>query len=232
MGLRHRGNRAVLACIVAGVVYMTPGGTVTANGAGNLLPSPVVNIRLTAVEGLSDISKQALMAEAQSIWRRANVQLRWLGGGADDASGGALRVLVTPRAVSTPGHGSRWAVGELLRFEDSGAIAIASIAGAERIVIESQRYRVVDSPDGHEHRVGVVLGRAVAHEVGHYLLATNTHADEGLMRACIDAREFADLDARSFHLDDAAGAHIASMAAASLQATGQKSIVAFSYASR
>jgi len=30
---------------------------------------------------------------------------------------------------------------------------------------------------------GVLLGRAIAHELGHLLLATNTHAPEGLMRA-------------------------------------------------
>jgi hypothetical protein len=30
---------------------------------------------------------------------------------------------------------------------------------------------------------GVLLGRAIAHEVGHLLLGTNAHADSGLMRA-------------------------------------------------
>ena len=33
-----------------------------------------------------------------------------------------------------------------------------------------------DPPATHERRIGVVLGRAVAHEIGHYLLQTNTHA--------------------------------------------------------
>jgi hypothetical protein len=50
-----------------------------------------------------------------------------------------------------------------------------------------------------------VLGRALAHEIGHYLLATPTHAERGLMRATIDAREFADPGARTFALDDTAG---------------------------
>ena len=61
--------------------------------------------------------------------------------------------------------------------------------------------------------LGVVLGRAVAHEIGHYLLQTNTHASEGLMRASIDAREFADLRSRAFRLDEAAQAHLATLAA-------------------
>jgi hypothetical protein len=46
-----------------------------------------------------------------------------------------------------------------------------------------------------------VLGRAVAHEIGHFLLATVTHAESGLMRASIDAREFAGMDGAAFRLD-------------------------------
>jgi hypothetical protein len=44
-----------------------------------------------------------------------------------------------------------------------------------------------------------VLGRAVAHEIGHYLLATATHANRGLMRASIDASEFADPWRQNLH---------------------------------
>jgi hypothetical protein len=47
-----------------------------------------------------------------------------------------------------------------------------------------------------------VLGRAVAHEIGHYLLNTRGHARHGLMRARIDARDFADLRNGGFGLDD------------------------------
>jgi hypothetical protein len=50
-------------------------------------------------------------------------------------------------------------------------------------------------------RLGVVLGRAVAHEIGHFLLATPTHAASGLMRARIAAADFADLREGGFFLD-------------------------------
>ena len=64
-----------------------------------------------------------------------------------------------------------------------------------------------------DHRLGVVLGRAVAHEIGHYMLRTNTHATRGLMRARIASREFADLRSGSFRLDRAAEAYLATLAA-------------------
>jgi hypothetical protein len=68
-----------------------------------------------------------------------------------------------------------------------------------------------------DQRLGLVLGRAVSYEIGHYLLQTSTHATRGLMRARIDAREFADLRSGTFRLDRAAEAHMATIAAPSPQ---------------
>jgi hypothetical protein len=152
-----------------------------------------------------------MMREAQAIWDRGHVQLRWLTGSSEPGPGATLRVLVTPKAVASHGDGPSWTVGELLRFDGAGAIAVASITGAQRIVDESQRHRLLEVPAVEEYRLGVVLGRAVAHEIGHYVLRTNTHASSGLMRARIDAREFADLRAATFRLDPAAETHLAAV---------------------
>ena len=184
-----------------------------------------LNLRLTVSSELPGVSRKALINEAESIWRDARVRLRWLGGRAGPESGPALRILVTNRAVVTP-DGHRWAVGELLRFEDSSAIAMASISAAVRIVEQNKELRLDDVPAMRQYKLGVVLGRAVAHEIGHYLLATNTHSPYGLMRASIDAREFADLRTGTFRLDREALAHLA---ARSRQGT---SIDEFSYPSR
>ena len=56
-----------------------------------------------------------------------------------------------------------------------------------------------------ERRLGIVLGRAVAHEIGHALLGPG-HARHGLMRARIDAAEFVDLRDVGFDLDGAGSA--------------------------
>jgi hypothetical protein len=49
--------------------------------------------------------------------------------------------------------------------------------------------------------LGLILGRTVAHEMGHYLLNTDGHARRGLMRARIDADELADLRSGAFVLE-------------------------------
>ena len=171
-------------------------------------PTAILKLRLAISNELPGVSRKALVNEAESIWRDAGVQLRWLGGDTSSETGPVLKILVTYRAVVT-NEGHQWAVGELLRFEDSTAIAMASIPAALRIVEESQGLRLVDLPAARQYTLGIVLGRAVAHEIGHYLLDTNTHAPHGLMRASIDAREFANLRTGTFRLDRVAMAHLA-----------------------
>jgi hypothetical protein len=170
-----------------------------------------LNLRLAAWDGLSPLTRTTLATEAASIWRRSHVQLRWLTSTSAAAGLPTLRVLITPDSVATQAEGSRWPVGELLRVDSAVAVAVASVAGARRIVAESDHARVFETQEHQDYRLGLILGRAVAHEIGHFILGTNTHAAAGLMRATIDAREFAVLRTRAFDLDSEAAAHIAAL---------------------
>ena len=210
---RHGRGWLVLVGIVVGVTGTTPKAALPDPPVVDSTQFPILNLRLTASNELPGGSRRALVTETESIWREGHLRLRWLAGSASPDSGLTLRVLVTPRAATSTTDGHRWTVGELLRFEGSKAIAVASIIGAQRIVEESRQFRLLDLPAVHHYRLGIVLGRAVAHEIGHYVLHTNTHAPSGLMRANIDAREFADLRTGTFRLDRAAQEHLAAQAA-------------------
>jgi hypothetical protein len=198
----------VLASAVAGVSTFSADSPVL---LASTRPALVLNLRLTSTQVLPPVSAAALMAETSAIWG-GHIQLGWLTGDAVDDEATTLRVIVLARAVPPAGETSPWTVGELVRMEGARALAIASITGARRIV-EEARLPLIDLPAVHDRRLGVVLGRAVAHEIGHYLLRTSTHASHGLMRARIDAREFADLRSGPFRLDVAAQAHMATLAA-------------------
>jgi hypothetical protein len=188
-------------------------------------PFLLLNVRMTEVNVLSSAARVALREEAESIWKEGHIRLRWIRRDAEADGGALLRVLVIPRAteVSTTPSSPRatasetsptlatWPVGELLRRDDGDPIAIASITGARRI-LDQTRFQLLDHPTVHDRRLGVVLGRALAHEIGHFLLQTNTHATRGLMRAQIDATEFADMRSGTFRLDEAARVHLARMA--------------------
>jgi hypothetical protein len=193
-------------------------------------PRLVLNLHFTSSDALSITSRGALVKEAESIWKTGPVRLRWLRESTEAADGPTLRVLVVARPAPRTAEYSPWTVAELQRLEDSRAIAIASTIGARRIVDEGRRELLTEPAALHDHRLGVVLGRAVSHEIGHYLLDTNTHARQGLMRARIDAREFADLRSGSFRLDHLAEAHLAMLATRGT--LSPETLTGFSYPAR
>jgi len=199
-----------LLSIVAGATGRTPDSPVLLASEASSL---VLNLHFTSSDSLSIASRRALMAEAESIWKRGHVRLNWLRDSNEAEEGAILRVLVVARPVPRGTEYSPWTVAELLRLGGSRATAIASTIGARRIIDEGRRELLQEPIALEDYRLGLVLGRAVSHEIGHYLLQTNTHATRGLMRARIDAREFADLRSGSFRLDHAAEAHLAILAA-------------------
>jgi hypothetical protein len=201
------------ALVVSAIVLGFCGAVPRAADKPSVEPPTVLNLRLTTSNELSGVSQRALVNETESIWRDANVQLRWLKDNTSTDVGRPLRILVARRAV-TAASAHSWPVGELLRFHDKSAIAMASIASALRIVQGDPGRQLLDLPAMHQYKLGVVLGRAVAHEIGHYLLQSNTHSPYGLMRANIDAREFADLRTGAFRLDRESQAYLAARALA------------------
>lgn len=215
-----------LLSIVAGANGRTPDSSVLLAAE---TPSLVLNLHFTSSDSLSVASRRALMAEAESIWKLGHVRLNWLRESTEAEPGAMLRVLVLARPVPRGPEYTPWTVAELLRLGGSQATAIASTIGARRIVDESRRELLQEPAALDDYRLGLVLGRAVSHEIGHYLLQTNTHATKGLMRARIEAREFADLRSGSFRLDHAAEAHMAILAAKGTLATD---VSPFSYSTR
>ena len=185
-------------------------------------PQRTLNINLATSQELSAVSTGSLVAEVNAIWWHSNLSLVWRTADVSEPlpampdSEDWLRVLVLARQTRRAGDASTFTVGELVRTEGARPLAIASLTAARRVVDESVRPHELEHARDSEKRLGVVLGRAVAHEIGHYLLRTSGHATQGLMRANIQAQEFADIHSRSFMLDRGARAHLARLANAPL----------------
>lgn len=168
--------------------------------------APTLAVRLTTSLALPDGLRPALVREVEGIWLHHGVRVVWTGDLAEGRpSSSDLRVLVvSATGASTSDREHAWPVAELLRGTHEQPVAIASVAAARRVLEASHH---AGDPDALvARRLGVVLGRAVAHELGHFLLQTATHARHGLMRARISADDFADLRVGGFGLDAAAAA--------------------------
>ena len=172
-----------------------------ANARDQRREAPTLHVLLTAAPQLTEASRDALIAEATAVWRRAGVHLVWSpGSGARPA--GALRVLVIRKPVSTDDNPPDVVLGQLVGLGGASALAIASIDRAEQLIAEWRSARMIPA-SLHDDRLGLVLGRAVAHEIGHYLLESRAHTRAGLMRATFVANELLDRSSPAFDLDGA-----------------------------
>ena len=157
-----------------------------------------LGIILTSAPHVSGDVRAALMDEATRIWGQAGVSLTWTPPSATAPSTGRTLRLLAVERPRTQTRADSSVLGELLRVDRARAIAMVSLGEAERIVARagtSERRRF------SERQVGLVLGRAAAHEIGHYLLDTSTHAPEGLMRPRFHEWEFAAPETSAFDLD-------------------------------
>lgn len=175
----------------------------------------VLNVRLLSADRLPPLTRIELIREASSLWRDAHVRLNWINDDSAPDSDGTLQVLIARTTVgSSSGDSHRWVVGQLLKYEDERSMAVVSLAATERVLSESRRTPFMETTSEHDRRLGIAVGRAVAHEIGHYLLQTSTHAASGLMRAAFPPDQLADATSRAFTLDDEAQAHLNEAAAA------------------
>ena len=155
----------------------------------------------------------ALMREASAIWRRSGVELVWAPGAADSAASDRhLRVLVVDGANSAAPSKKTLAVAELLRPPGGEPIAMILINRGRHVVAMTMVAQPILPAQWNDNVLGVVLGRALAHEIGHFLLGTSTHAERGLMRSQSNANEFVDLRSGTFTLDTQATEWLANRA--------------------
>lgn len=163
-------------------------------------PLTVVELRLSIDPSLAETARLVMLEEAASIWRRSGIALRWLPPSAETA---ALPVAVVP---SDPGRDDREETWRLAKFQRHGGrprAAVVSIAACEQALDRVER-TLGEPARLRERRLGLVMGRALAHELGHYLLGSGGHRRSGLMRASIQAAELAGFSSLGFDLDDEA----------------------------
>jgi hypothetical protein len=132
---------------------------------------------------MSGIAWRAMTAECSRIWAREGIALTWSG-----AAGGAhvvLPLVFDDRQVRRHDPKKEDALGVTL-FAGRTQRILVSIARARAVI--ALRRGLADSGDAMtlDIALGTLLGRVVAHEVGHAVLLTTGHAAHGLMHPRLD----------------------------------------------
>ncbi|HKY22178.1 MAG TPA: hypothetical protein VJM31_13270 [Vicinamibacterales bacterium] len=193
-------NRAPIA--PCALLLMAVGSQTAGAQAQEPQPLARLELLLTTAPSLSEAARVSMMTEAEAIWRAQGVAIDWFPATAlRPASPHRLRVLVTERRQPDARKGDAFTVGELVRPSNGRPVAVMSIDSAQRLTASVRGRAGYDLVAVDQRRLGLVLGRALAHEIGHYLLETATHARDGLMRPRFNALEFTDLRDRTFALD-------------------------------
>lgn len=142
-----------------------------------------VDVRVYDFTGLPTSVRSAAIAEARAIIDDGGVDARWHDcaskpGAACQPAGGFLMVRIIRAPVDIP-LDTRQPLGYAIVQGESGLLATLYLNRIEA----HAKHAGADVP--------TLLGRAIAHELGHLLLGTNSHSERGLMRAVWTDQEMA-----------------------------------------
>jgi hypothetical protein len=137
---------------------------------------------------VSGVAWNALFQECARIWALEGVEVRWPGKEDGAPPHVTLPLVFDGRELKKHDPARQEALGVTL-FAGRSQRIVVSVARARRVV--AMRRGLADSGDAMSLDIafGRVMGRVVAHEIGHALLLTRTHAPYGLMAPEIDARD-------------------------------------------
>jgi len=146
-----------------------------------------------------------VVAEAQAIWRHAGVDVRRLS--PDEARQRPADVYVfftrQPPVRTATSHAAPLAWILFTAGQPSNRVFVSRDA-ARLLLQRDGRLGTLFSalpPNGRDRMMGRVMGRALAHEIGHYLFASTGHTRTGLMRATQSIASLATDDTKAFRVD-------------------------------
>jgi hypothetical protein len=161
---------------------------------------PVVRVLVQAEGTLAGDPRtlSEIVKGAREIWRPyADITFDVTGSGA--APSRPLRLVVTDR-VSSVSDGASLGWIEFVDGQPSNVMTVST--GAATALMKASRWGGLPKPVQRLFLVRA-MSRAIAHELGHYLLATHAHTRHGLMRGALTAEDIMQPTRSSYRLDRA-----------------------------
>ena len=165
---------------------------------------PPIVVDVVTMSDVSPTLVKNVIEETQAVFQSAGVRFIWRRGA---LSLGTMHVLVSTETGPSSHDDGLLPIGWLTFENDEPAREIhLSYANAVRFLEDSREVvGLVDRKTRSERELllGRLLGRALAHELGLYLLATKVHTSRGLLKGRRTAVEFFAPERTSFALDTA-----------------------------
>jgi hypothetical protein len=155
-----------------------------------LLAAAIVTIRIYNYAGVAPAELAAARADTDRIFQDVGISLEWKICRVPNATGGdacteLLRdrgeFVLRLRASADTRISSHAALGDSSGDSLGDSLIDGRTGGGVLITIDPRRVRSIAAQAGLAP--AILLGRAIAHEVGHLLIGTPDHSAHGLMRA-------------------------------------------------
>jgi len=153
-------------------------------------------IRVTIKDDLSGPAFRTIQNEASRIWLRHGVVLAWMKPPATPCDTIEEIVFNDDDLIKLAGGKTDTALARTVFFGRSRTIYVSVPRAFDMLAQLRDKFGHLASDGERDYRGGTLLGRIVAHELGHALLTTMAHSKTGLMRPVFGLKDVLSDDER------------------------------------
>ena len=191
--MRKSAAIVALTCsvLVAGAVWTTLAFS------GQLHPyrdAASVCIRITDRDHLTGQALNSLESEASRIWIRHGVALSWNQPAPDTCPTIVSLVFDENELLKLAGGSRDDALARTVFLGRKQTIVVSVPRAFAMLSLITQQTMTLSNGNERDFRGGTLLGRVVAHELGHVLLTTLSHSETGLMRPVFGLKDVLSAD--------------------------------------
>jgi hypothetical protein len=158
-----------------------------------------IQVDVFAPPEMKESSVHRICAETDAIWKPAGITFTWhRRTSTDELDASRLHVTIEHGRMSATEKHTTLGWITFTGGEADPSIHV-SIAGVEDLLLGAGDFDDTVTTR-HDLLIDRALGRALSHELGHYLLASKTHTSRGLMRASWSPRQVFGEERRGFEL--------------------------------
>ena len=161
----------------------------------------VVCVRVKTIDHVSGSAMRTLQAEAARIWIRHGIDLSWTQPGPSTCRT-VVSIVFDERELWILAGGTIDTALARTVFLGRSQTIYVSVPRAFAMLshVNLQNNKALVGGNERDFRGGTLLGRVVAHELGHVLLTTLAHSDKGLMRPVFGLHDVLSTDEETTNL--------------------------------